>query len=391
MSYRILHVFRAPLGGLFRHVLDVARAQAEAGHHVGIFCDSTTGGERADQILGDLQPRLTLGVTRVPMARNPNPRDLAALAALARLYRDVEANVLHGHGSKGGAYARLVASRSLGAATVRAYTPHGGSFNYKPGSFLHGVYMQAEAILARRTDVFLFESAYVAGRFREFVGHTDRVVRVVLNGIGESEFEPLARAPDPFDLVYVGELREAKGIETLIEAVAILRRRGTRLTLLVVGSGPSDAALKQMARDQGIWDSVAFAPPQPIRAALGRGRVMVIPSRAESLPYVILEAAAASQPLVATHVGGIPEIFGPYAGELIAPGDPLVLAEAITAKLSESEEVRGAKGKALSDFVRCRFSLKGMVDGVLAGYGAAFETRGIRAEAAVSQVALKVP
>jgi glycosyltransferase involved in cell wall biosynthesis len=173
--------------------------------------------------------------------------------------------------------------------------------------------------------------------------------------------------------------------------VATLRRRGTRLTLLVVGSGPSDAALKQMARDQGIWDSVAFAPPQPIRAALGRGRVMVIPSRAESLPYVILEAAAASQPLVATHVGGIPEIFGPYAGELIAPGDPLVLAEAITAKLSESEEVRVGKAKALSDFVRCRFSLEGMVDGVLAGYGAAFEARGIRAEAPVSQVALKVP
>jgi glycosyltransferase involved in cell wall biosynthesis len=391
VSYRILHVFRAPLGGLFRHVLDVARAQAERGHDVGIFCDSTTGGERADQILRELSPLLTLGVTRVAMARNPNPRDLAALAALSRLYRTTEANVLHGHGSKGGAYARLVASRRLGAATVRAYTPHGGSFNYKPGSFLHGVYMKAESILARRTDVFLFESAYVAGRFREFVGETDRLVRVVLNGIGESEFDPLDRAPDPFDLVYVGELREAKGIETLIQAVAILRQRGTRLTLLVVGSGPSDAALKQLARDQGIWDSVAFAPPQPIRGALGRGRVMVIPSRAESLPYVILEAAAASQPLVATHVGGIPEIFGPYAQELIAPGDAVVLADAITAKLSESEDVRAAKAKALSDFVRCRFSLKGMVDGVLAGYGAAFDARGIGVEAPVSRVALKVP
>lgn len=391
MSYRILHVFRAPLGGLFRHVLDVARAQAECGHDVGVFCDSNTGGERADHVLAELRPMLTLGVTRVPMLRNPRVTDIGTLAALARVYRDTEANVLHGHGSKGGAYARLVTSRKLGSATVRAYTPHGGSFNYKPGSLLHSIYMKAEAILARRTDVFLFESAYVAGRFREFVGETDRLVRTVLNGIGESEFDPLTRASDPFDLVYVGELREAKGVETLIEAVGTLRRRGTRLTLLVVGSGPSEAELKQLTRDQGIWDSVAFAPPQPIRAALGRGRVMVIPSRAESLPYVILEAAAASQPLVATRVGGIPEIFGPYSDELIAPGDPLILASAILAKLSETEEARTAKAQALSDFVRCRFSLKGMVDGVLAGYGAAFEARGIRAEAPIRQVALKVP
>jgi glycosyltransferase involved in cell wall biosynthesis len=373
--HRILHVFRAPLGGLFRHVLDVAQAQAERGHEVGIFCDSTTGGERAQRVLADLAPMLSLGVTRVPMRRNPNPMDAVALAALARIYRSACPNVLHGHGSKGGAYARLVMSRKLDGETIRAYTPHGGSFNYNPGTVLHRVYMAAEAMLARRTDVFLFESAYVAGRFREFVGGTDRLVRVVVNGIGDNEFDPLVRTPEPFDLVYVGELRAAKGVETLIEAVSLLRARGARLTLLIVGSGPSDDELKQFARDKGVWDSVAFSPPQPIRDALGRGRIMVIPSRAESLPYVILEAAAASQPLVATHVGGIPEIFGPHVGELIAPNDPVVLANAILAKIGETEEVRAAKAKALSDFVRCRFSLGGMIDGVLSGYAAAFDAR----------------
>ena len=58
---RILHVFRAPLGGLFRHVLDVARGQIARGHAVGIFCDSTTGGVRADETLADLRdPRINL-------------------------------------------------------------------------------------------------------------------------------------------------------------------------------------------------------------------------------------------------------------------------------------------------------------------------------------------
>jgi glycosyltransferase involved in cell wall biosynthesis len=167
--------------------------------------------------------------------------------------------------------------------------------------------MEIERRLARRTDLLLFESDYIAGRFRASCGEPNTLVRVVPNGVGEAEFEPLERAADPFDLVYVGELRSVKGIDTLLDAVALIRReRGTRLTLLVVGSGPDERLLHDRAKALGIWDSVAFVPPQPIRRALARGRVMAIPSLAESLPYVILEAAAAGQPMVATNVGGIP-------------------------------------------------------------------------------------
>lgn len=373
---RILHVFRAPVGGLFRHVVDVARAQIERGLEVGIFCDASTGGERAHTLLEELRPGLKLGVTRVQMRRNPHARDFAALLDLTRAYQSLRPNVLHGHGSKGGAYARAVTSRALDRSTIRAYTPHGGSFNFKPGTFIHNVYMKAEALLARRTDVFLFESEFIAGRFRESVGPTDRVVRIVHNGISDAEFDPISRAPDPFDLVYVGELRAAKGVETLIDAVALLRReQNLRLTLLVVGSGPSEHELQARAQSAGVWDSIAFVPPQPIRDALARGRIMVIPSLAESLPYVILEAAAAAQPLVSTNVGGIPEIFGPHAGQLIRPGEVRVLAEAILRKQRETEDQRRAGAEKLSEFVRCRFSLAKMVDGVLAGYEAAFEAR----------------
>ena len=375
---RILHVFRAPVGGLFRHVIDVARAQIAQGLEVGIFCDASTGGQRAAETLEELRPGLKLGVTRVPMWRNPHPFDAAALLALTSTYRRHRPNVLHGHGSKGGAYARLVVSPALDRATVRAYTPHGGSFNYKPGTVLHRIYMSAESVLARRTDVFLFESEYIARRFRESVGEPDAVVRIVHNGISEVEFEPIPHIPDPFDLVYVGELRAAKGVETLIDAIALLRREhDLRLTILIVGSGPSDAALQARAREGRIWDSVAFVPPQPIRHALARGSIMIIPSHAESLPYVILEAAAAAQPLVSTNVGGIPEIFGPHSGELIPANDVRALAEAIRRKHGESDDERRRKAEALSEFVRSRFSLPQMVKGVLDGYGAAFQKRGL--------------
>ena len=388
-AHRILHVFRAPLGGLFRHVLDVARGQVARGHAVGIFCDASTGGARADEVLGALAPSLELGVHRIEMRRPPHPRDAVALARLTQLCRDMRPSVLHGHGSKGGAFARLVTWPGLGRQAVRVYTPHGGSFNYNPGTLSHLVYMRAEAILARRTDLFLFESGYVRERFEAFVGPTSRLVRVVHNGIADSEFEPLARVPDPFDLLYIGELRPAKGIETLIDAVALIRREhNLRLTLLLVGSGPSEPELHARARAAGVWDSTAFVPPQPIRSALARGRVMVIPSRAESLPYVILEAAAAAQPLVSTNVGGIKEIFGPRSHELIPPDDPRRLAAAILAKVAEPEDVRRAKADALSASVRSGFRIDRMVEEGLQGYDDAFASRGAGFARALDAVAV---
>ena len=366
------------MGGLFRHVLDIARGQVEAGHAVGIFCDAGTGGKRADEVLEAIGPYLSLGVHRITMRRQAHPRDVAALVSLTSVYRRLRPNVLHGHGSKGGAFARLVTIPALDRQTVRAYTPHGGSFNYNPGTLTHLVYMKAESILERRTDVFLFESEYVRDRFGAFVGGTDKLVRVIHNGIAEAEFEPLSRVSDPFDLVYIGELRAAKGVDTLIDALALIRRdSGRRLHLLAVGSGPSEDELHARAKAAGIWDSTVFAPPQPIRSALARGRIMVIPSKAESLPYVILEAAAAAQPLVSTNVGGIGEIFGPMSDTLIPPSDPVRLAATILAKVDQPEAARRDEAKALSDYVKSRFRIDRMVEGGIQGYRDAFAARRI--------------
>src|SRR5262249_29328388 len=115
-SLAILHVFRAPVGGLFRHVLDLARGQAAAGHPVGIVADASTGGARAEAALAELAPSLALGVRRVAMSRHLGLRDLTAVRAVAQAIRASGADIVHGHGAKGGAYARLAGTRA-----VRAY------------------------------------------------------------------------------------------------------------------------------------------------------------------------------------------------------------------------------------------------------------------------------
>ena len=111
-SLKILHILRAPLGGLFRHVVDVAQGQIERGHRVGLIVDSTTGGARADAILAELAPRLALGIERVPITRELSRRDIHALWRISRRVKAVAPDVLHGHGAKGAALARLDAERA---------------------------------------------------------------------------------------------------------------------------------------------------------------------------------------------------------------------------------------------------------------------------------------
>lgn len=124
---RVLHVFRTPVGGLFRHVRDLARGQFEAGHAVGILCDSTTGGDTAVKLLDSVAPWCRLGITRIPISRLPGLGDLSGARQTQGVAADLKPDIIHCHGAKGGLYGRI-AARRLGIPSV--YTPHGGSLHY---------------------------------------------------------------------------------------------------------------------------------------------------------------------------------------------------------------------------------------------------------------------
>jgi glycosyltransferase involved in cell wall biosynthesis len=386
---RILHVLRAPLGGLFRHVVDLTREQMARGHAVGLVTDSLTGGERAAQVLAELAPSLALGVLRLPVQRQPHILDIPTAARVALHASALHADVIHGHGSKGGLYARLPAFFPGFHPAIRAYTPHGGSFNYRASAPVEASLMAIERLLSYATDIFLFESAYIGRQFNERVGSTRKIVRLVPNGISPLEFEPIQPVPDAAEFLYIGELRAAKGVDTLIDALAILSARlSTKLHLRLVGTGPDKEKLIAYAALRGVADDITFAGLVPAREAFRLGKILVVPSRAESLPYIVLEAAAAQVPMVATDVGGIGEIFGPHRHKLIPCNNATILAVAMQAALERDPRELHRESAALAAFVGTSFTINDMADAVLAGYADALVRRSRRSDAPDASFAL---
>jgi glycosyltransferase involved in cell wall biosynthesis len=370
-NLKIVHVLRAPLGGLFRHVIDLVQGQAARGHHVGLILDSTTGGARAEAVLRELTPCLALGYERIAIPRELSLRDLPALRRVMRRIDELAPDVLHGHGAKGAALVRLVPNVT---GKVRAYTPHGGSLVYSPGTVSGGFYRTLERLLNFRTDLFLFESTYAADLFRDKIDSPRGMVRVVRNGVSSAEFDPVVVQSDATDFVCVGELRPVKAIDILIEAIAILKQSGHPVTATVVGEGPDEAKLKAQVRERGLVDEVRFVGFQPARVAFSMGRMLVIPSRAESLPYVVLEATAAGLPVIGTKVGGVPEIFGPDSNSLVPPDDIPALVDAMRAATIDPTAANSV-AQHIRARVRAEFSVDRMVDGGLAAYREALALR----------------
>lgn len=368
---RILHAVRAPVGGIFRHILDLAAGQAERGHEVGILADSLTGGERADTALKELGPKLKLGVFRLAIRREPHPIDTVASLHFLRLVRSLKLDVLHGHGAKAGAFVRL---KGKSKKTIRVYTPHGGSLHYPPNTLKGAFYARLERALMNRTELFLFESAFARDTYERVVGRPAGLVRCVFNGVTASEFDPVPLAEDATDLVYVGEFREIKGADLLIQAVARLRADGKPVTLTLAGDGEETAALKALIKRLNIEDAVRFIGHVRARYGFSKGKLLVVPSRGDSMPYVVIEAAAAGVPMIAASVGGIPEILGPHTSGLFVANSVGALADAIETALGDIGAAR-ERAKSLRERIFIHFSQKAMVEGVLDGYRDAFNAR----------------
>jgi glycosyltransferase involved in cell wall biosynthesis len=390
---RIIHCVRAPIGGIFRHVADLAVAQAEAGHEVGIVCDSTTGGAFEDAHIARIDPLLPLGVDRIPMDRRISRADFQVTRALVRRLRAIDPHVIHGHGAKGGAYARVIGTllRVLGRETVRIYCPHGGSLHFDPDTREGRTYFRLERMLEAVTDGLVFVSDYERRAYETKVRVPRTLVRRVHNGLKPEEFRPIAPTAGMVDLMYAGMMRDLKGPQVLIEALPILARdHGLKPTVRMMGAGDDRSRYQARVRDLGLSDRVTFSDPLPTRTALSQARILVVPSLAESMPYLVLEAAAARIPMVATNVGGLPEIFGDRSNRLVKAGDPVALAAGIAAVLEHEAGAR-LDAEDFAEGIAERFSIAAMAADITAFYDEARAVRGAAAPASEAPAPLRMP
>jgi glycosyltransferase involved in cell wall biosynthesis len=175
-------------------------------------------------------------------------------------------------------------------------------------------------------------------------------IKLVRCGLGPDflEREPKPVQPDSREFVCVARLAPAKGLPLLIDASARLRDRGERFTMTVIGDGELRSSLDEQVRQHGLGDYVRLpgvCSSAEIREHLESARAFVLPSFAEGLPVVVMEALALARPVITTRVAGIPELVDDQCGSLITPGSVEELVDALTAALRAAPDELDRRGR----------------------------------------------
>jgi L-malate glycosyltransferase len=347
-----------PLFGVFCR--EQARAVAER-HDVVVLTWCVDPALRAPYVL-ELADEDGLRTYRVRFARAGVPKVgfgfklLGCLHALAQLRRaGWTPDVIHAH-----EYIAASTAIPLGAL-VRA--PVLVSEHYS--GFALGTLSPGE----RRRARWGFERAALVCPVSEDLCRHVRAVaprarlEAVPNVVDTDVFRPgVSRARLSPRLVTVGSLVEVKGHRHLIEAVARLRERGLDVPLTIVGDGPLRRTLEESADGLGVGDLVTFTgvlEKQAVAAALREADVFVLSSSSENMPCAVLEAMSAGLPVVATRVGGVPEVVGRPEGILVAPGSSDALADGVERMLARTTDY---DAEHLHAQVVARFSYAAIAD-----------------------------
>ncbi|WP_310619580.1 glycosyltransferase [Flexibacterium corallicola] len=377
---KIFHCVRSPSGGILRHLEDLADQQAAAGHEVGIICDHPAGGSYDEERLSHLQKHLALGLHRLPIGREPSPADIMCVLRTRVILSRSQAQVVHGHGAKGGMLARFGAAMWPRArpAPLRIYSTHGGSLHFSQNTSQGKLYLQLERWQERHSDGLLFVCEQERRSYLEKIGPPACKNRVVHNGLRDEDFISVPCQQAATDFLYIGELRDLKGVDLLLHALKITSEKtGSPLTLTIVGDGPDKEKYLTLCHRLELNGQVNFTGHLPIKRALTHGRIAVVPSRQEAFPYIVLEMLAAGKPLLATDSGGIREIFSSTPYTLMEPYSLPSLAVSMEKALQPGYFSPHQIAK-LTSLVKNRFSARHMAQQITEFYGVCFENIKVR-------------
>jgi glycosyltransferase involved in cell wall biosynthesis len=357
----ILHVSQPVDGGVARCVGDLVADQLARGWRVGVACPP-----------GGPLPAFVRAAGaehhRWPAKRDPGPRAAVETIRLARILRASSPDLVHLHSSKAGLSGRLALRRRR--ATV--FQPHAWSF-LAAGGVLRAGALAWERRAASWADAVVCVSEGER-RIGDDAGLT-ATLRVVPNGIDLDAFraagpeerrdarERLGLGPAPL-AVCVGRLSRQKGQDVLVDAWPEVASRVPGAELVLVGSGPDEAALRSRAR---------IVVHSDLRDWLAAANAVVQPSRWEGLAYTVLEAMATARAVVATDVAGMREALGEDA-PLVQVEDRRGLAAAV-AELLLAPDRADARGRALRERAERVYDVRRATQAMAALYADVLERR----------------
>jgi len=280
---------------------------------------------------------------------------------LYRLMKQKNIHIVRTHRYRANLYGRLAAL--LSGVPVKIISLHD---NYRKDLRLERRIVNK--ILLKATDKIVAVSESIRKDIIKYDGIDSSKILVIPNGIDTERFNPEGNFADirkgfsikESDIVlgFVGRVVPAKGLEYLIDALPFLKKEFKNIKLLITGEGSTMERLKKKAKENNVHDSIIFTGKRrDIPDILSCTDIFVMPSVAEGLPNALLEAMAMGKPIVATEVGGIPEVIkNRHSGFLVPPRNPEALATAIKDLIS-NEQLAAKMGQAARHIVLDNFSI----------------------------------
>jgi glycosyltransferase involved in cell wall biosynthesis len=340
---RLLHVSQPVEAGVPEVVSALVADQFARGHEVHVACPPGPGLAERVRSLGALQHPWRA-------ERSPGASVPGEVRRLRRIVARIQPDVVVLHSAKAGLAGRL----AVRGAVPTIYVPHAWSFEAVRGRTAAAC-TAWEAFAGRWTDAIVCVSADEADRGRA-AGITARM-EIVANGVDVEALQPSdqgkARArlglPVVPTVVCVGRLAEQKGQLVLIEAAGRLAAEGVDFGITLVGDGPMRRPIEEAIERLGLGGRVRLAGwmgAQGVVDELLRARALVLPSFAEGLPVVIMEALALGRPVISTYIAGIPELVEPgVCGWLVPAGSVDALARAMREALASPVEELARMGR----------------------------------------------
>ena len=341
---KLLLVTRDVDGGLGQHFVDLAEGMATYGWEVHCIRAEGTKGHvtkhsaRLDNLTG-------VTVHTIPLARSIGAGDLRSYLAFRRIMkRHGPFDVIHGHGAKGGVFARL-ACRNTGTSV---YTPHGliTADNNLPG-WKRTIYSLIERIFNFwLTDMMITVSSAEQEEAIRLSTRRDNCI-MIPNAIREPDFINRSEARRRIGLsesadvaLFVGRFVYAKSPGRFISTMARVAPHHPNLSAVLIGSGDEKSALMEMSQRFGLEERVVFFETANAAAYMKAADMLVVPSRYEGLSYTMIEALAAGLPIITFDVSGSNDLVDHcQSGYIVPQGEEDLMAKQVE-KLIEDPDLR---------------------------------------------------